>query len=94
LTDNPGSGGTIVKKTRATLPIVAFALQALVGANPSSAQSPAPPITVETVPAEEPAAAVATPPTAEKAAPAAPAATKKKSGEVLPWANKIGRAHV
>lgn len=55
----------------------------------SLAQSAAPPITVETVPSDDPPVVEnpAQPPVA-KAAPEAPAAPKKKSTEVLPWADK------
>jgi len=59
---------------------------ALAGAGPSAAQSPAPAITVDTVPAAGEADTGDAP--AAKPAAAAPATTKKKGGEVLPWANK------
>ncbi len=59
------------------------------GTSPSSAQSPAPPITIETVPSDEAPAAQTPTPAAKAAAPdRPPAAAKKKSTEVLPWANK------
>lgn len=79
-----------MKRTPASLLSFGLALTlAFAGAPASYAQSPAPPITVETIPSDEPLAAETPAPAAAKVVPAAaPAAPKKKTGEVLPWANK------
>lgn len=90
----------IVKETSASLLIAACAVTALIaGIAPSSAQSPAPTITINgesaastPPPAKETQASPAAAPSAKVvpagAPSAAPVSTKKKSAEVLPWADK------